>query len=137
MTAGEEEEVDEQGGDGDRESQEQGSPYEGAEDGRRQRRQDDREEDDDHWADDPAQHDGGDCRRGRQRRLGERIQPMKRGWPRSPEEVRDGGRGLVGLCGFGWLSVGQATASASPASRSRSPCGNRALVRRAMAFRIR
>ena len=58
--------------------------------------------------------------------------------PGSPEEPRDGRRGRVGLGGLGGSASGQAAASSvARARRSRSPCGNRAFVRRAMAFRMR
>jgi hypothetical protein len=62
---------------------------------------------------------------------------MEGGGPRPAEEFRNAWGGSVAVIGLGALEVGQATASASPVSRSRSPCGKRALVLRAMALRIR
>ena len=136
LAAGEEEQVDQKGRHGDRQRKEQGGADEPAQHARHERGQDHGGHDQQDRTDEAAQDDRGDGGDRRQGRLGQRVEPVIRARTWSPEEVGHPAR---------WRGVRRALPATHPprgghlrpSSMRRSPCGKRALVRRAMAARIR
>ena len=134
---GEEEQVDQEGRDGDRQRQEQAQPQQLTHDARHEGRDDDAESHEQDRPDEPAKDHRGYRRNQRQRRLRQRVQAMEGTGPWAPDDVGDApARDVAGAQAVAPRHSPSSPVSTSPVSTSRSPCGKRASVRRAMAARM-